>query len=368
MPIYHNVGRNITNGIYYNLNQSGQDYKGKAFLIYDVLSDKMPQEDIEVPAGLSVKRVRQYKGYLSSLEGFGGFEDYFANQFSSKSRTNLRKYLKRLDTNFNTEFKVFHGKISKEEYDVHFGKMLDLIEKRFEELELENNILRLQDYYYDLCYKMILNKEASLNVLYVNEEPAAISFCFLSPERAYFAITTFDTDFRRYNLGHVLIMKIMEWCFDNNIKEFDYSKGTYDYKTRWSNKFYYFENHILYDKTSLKALFYGNLFYYFFRVKQFLRDIEFNKLYSRIKFFLKKKETKSETIDIQELDTADFDKNKYQEISISEKPHSNVKSVVYDLAFSKPQKVEDIKVYANSEKSHYFIQGKGISKKVVFTA
>ncbi|WP_396590092.1 GNAT family N-acetyltransferase [Allomuricauda sp. R78024] len=362
---YYNVGKNITNGTFYDINKEKTDYKGKTFLIYDVLSDRI-RKGIKSDSNLKIRIVPQYKGYLSNLTDFNCFEDYFSKQFSSKSRTNLRKYLKRLDGNFSTSFKVFHGTISVEEYEFHFEKLIELIGKRFGELGLENNILKLRNYYKDLCYQMILNKEASLNVIYSDKEPIAISFCFLSDERAYFAITTFDTDFRRYNLGHVLIIKIMGWCFENGIRKFDYSKGTYDYKTRWANESYYFENHILYDRNSIKAALLGNYLYGYFKFKQFLRDKNINKVYSRIKFYLGKKEDKeNDKFEVSELDLANFNKENLNRVFLIEETHHKLRSIIYDLLFSKPQPIKNVIVYQHKTENYYVIQGESLLHKIV---
>lgn len=364
---YYNVGKNITNGTYYDLNVEEKDYKGKVFLIYDVLSYLSKEDKLKNP-NLKIKQVVQYSGHLSRMDNFENFNEYFSAQFSAKSRNNLRKYQKRLDQNFSTKFNIFFGEISREDYEDIFEKMIGLIGKRFGQLGLDNNILNLKDYYYDLAYDMICNKEASLYVLYQEDEPIAISLCFLSQSHLFFAITTFDTDFRRYNLGHVLIMNIMDWCYNNNISVFDYSKGTYDYKLRWANESYNFENHILYDSKSLKAIITGNYLYAYFRFKQFLRDLNINKLYSKIKYLIKKKpqiENRKGFV-IETLDIKDFNGSKYNEVSKSSSSYDRVKPIIYDIIYSKPQPISDIVVFECSRADVFIFKGKDGLSKITF--
>lgn len=363
---YYNVGKNITNGTFYKLFEKENDYKGKAFLIYDILSNKQKEEHHQ-NTNLKIKKVTQYKGYLSSLYDITDFENYFSTQFSSKSRTNLRKYVKRLETNFNVHFNVFYGDITQEEYDTIFSKLFGLIDKRFSGLELENDVLKLKNYYYDLCYKMVLDKEASINVLYIDNEPIAICISFLSREHLYFAITTFDTDFSRYNLGHVLIMKIMDWCFKNERKIFDFSKGPADYKNRWANGSYDFENHILYDGTSLKSIVVGNYLYYYFVFKQRLRDLNVNWLYSKIKFYLRKKPVRIKNeINIQKLSEKEINISDCNVELVALKNYNKIKPIVYDLLYSKPQPVTNINLYKFKDREEFIIKGKAIFCKVHF--
>ena len=186
---------------------------------------------------------------------------------------------------------MFYGTISKEKYDEIIDAFYSLLGKRWDDLGKDNDILRDREYYSDLAYDMILAKEASLNVLYADNQIIAVSLCFLSTKVLYFAITSFDPDFSKFSLGHILIGKIMEWCLENKIEYFDYSKGDNDYKNRWATDSYIFENHILYDKKSIKAFLIGNYLYSFYKIKQELREKKFNVLYSKVKYFLKKNKT-----------------------------------------------------------------------------
>ena len=83
----------------------------------------------------------------------------------------------------------------------------------------------------------------------------------------------------------------VEFLMENKIEYFDYSKGDNDYKNRWATDSYIFENHILYDKKSIKAFLIGNYLYSFYKIKQELREKKFNVLYSKVKYFLKKNKT-----------------------------------------------------------------------------
>ncbi|MDO6491483.1 MULTISPECIES: GNAT family N-acetyltransferase [unclassified Cellulophaga] len=356
---YFNIGKNITNGQLYNINENEDDYKKSVFLIYDVLSDRHQQYRTK-NKGFVVKKVSQYQGFMSFLGDYDNFDEYFNNQFSSKSRYNIRKNYRILESNFNVSFKVFKGAIDKSEYDFIFEKLIELIKKRFYSLGKDNNIVNLRDYYYSLCYELILENKASFNVLYVDEDPIAISMSFLSDKELFFAITTFDIDYRRYNLGHILIFNMMKWCYQNDILIFDYSKGEYDYKKRWSNKSYSFENHIIYDSKSFKSRLIGGYLYNYFVFKQFLRDKKVNTLYSKAKFMFKKEEMKLTNLSFKRLNNFSLSSENYEKIERGSTKKiiklKNIKGAVNDVLYSNPVGIDNIDLFKSKVSEVYLLK------------
>ncbi|KAB7530484.1 GNAT family N-acetyltransferase [Flagellimonas olearia] len=285
-PYYFNVGKNLTNGIHYTIDSNESDFKGKVLLIHDV-HQYFHEQPKQVHKRLKIKKVPQYKGYLSRLDGYKDIDGYLLENLSKKGRYKVRDGEKKLAKQHRIDFKVFTGPVPKNEYDIVMSALYGILSKRWDDLGKDNDILRDRDYYYDLVYDMMLSNKASLNVLYADDTIIAVSLCFLSSKVLYFAITSFDPDYSKYSLGHVIIGKIMKWCIDNGISYFDYSKGDNDYKNRWATDSYLFENHILYDKGSVSAFLIGNYLYYFYRFKQELRDKKINVVYSKLKYRLK---------------------------------------------------------------------------------
>ena len=62
-----------------------------------------------------------------------------------------------------------------------------------------------------------------------------------SEDTLFDAITVFDIDYSKFHLGSITIMKLIEWCIENEIKILDFSKGYFEYKRRWCTKIYDFE-------------------------------------------------------------------------------------------------------------------------------
>jgi hypothetical protein len=355
-PLYINIGKNITNGMYYEIDQKENDYQGKTFLIHDV-----PQyfdTNFGLSRKLKVKKARQYKGFAANLTDFTSFEEYFNFKYKSKTRYNYNKNIKRLEASFNIIYTIYHGNISEKEYEKVFNSLLLIIERRFDSLGLDNNILSKKEYYRELAYNMILKKEAVFAVIYSEGEPISISLGFLSDNILFYAITTFDIDYYRYNMGHTSIMKLMNWCFDNNIKIFDFSKGEYEYKDRWSNLEYNFECHVIYDSRSLISLITGLLVYSFFVLKQGLRDRKVNYIFSKIKYIYKELVKSGKKIElkyqVRELPFSEIENEKLKKIDLHNSECHFLKEPLYSYLYSNPQKIDNLKFLKNTDKANVF--------------
>ena len=364
-PIYINVGKNISNGMYYDVNEDESDYKGKTFLIYDV-----PEYfgiDIGNTNGLKVKKARQFKGASAQFEKFKTFEDYFKYKFKSNSRYKHTRNIARFEACFDADYKMYCGDISKNEYEIIYKYLIDIIGRRFETLGMDNNILSKSDYYEELIYEMILKKEAVLAVIYDGSTPIGVSLGFLSDTVMFYAITSFNIDYYRFNLGHITIIKLMQWCFENGFTTFDFSKGLLDYKDRWTNHVYNYECHILYDSKSLKSRLIATMVHSVFTFKQYLREKNINKLYNKFKFVLKNKTNKisAKILKYNELEGEDIDITSLVEIDIESKEYNFLKAPLFDYLYRKPEKIDAVNIFKSKiEADTFYAIGKITNLKI----
>lgn len=354
LPLYVNVGRNISNGMYYEIETNANDYKGRTFLIYDVpdyFDIKNTSEDIKV------KKAIQYKGYSSQLSDFENFNDFFNAKFSSSSRYKYRRNIKRLESCFDINYKIYHEDVSREDYEHIFKHFKIMLSRRFGALGLDNNILSKWEYYYELIYKMVLEKEAVISVIYNDKTPIAVSIGFLSKEVFFFAITTFDIDYIKFNLGHTIIIKLNNWCYENGFKVFDFSKGKYDYKDRWANHEFDYECHILYDSKSVSSRIMATGTQSFFKIKQYLRDKKVNYLYSKLKYIFKNRpkkidRTKYSILNIEEII---IDKAELRQVDIESHEYSFLKASLFDYLYNNPINMSDVKIHKSNSELFYAI-------------
>lgn len=290
-PIYIGIGKNLTKGLSYSLDvkEETSDFKKKVFLVYDV--PQYFEVNNKLNKRLKLITVKQYPGYITQLLNYSDYDNYIATNFSKKSRYKFKSYKRTLENTFNISYKHFYGKTNKNEYDLIFDQFNAILKKRFEQKLESNNNLEPQEwaFYKDLVYPLILEKKASLFVIYHENTPIAVSLNYFSKNILFYAITGFDIDFSKYNVGKVHLMELYKWCFEQKIEIFDFSKGYYDYKKRWGDKEYHFENHIFYDSKSISSIVIANFIARFFKLKQFLRDKNINKKLSQLLYALKRR-------------------------------------------------------------------------------
>ncbi|TBN06504.1 GNAT family N-acetyltransferase [Hyunsoonleella flava] len=355
--LYFNVGRNLTKGNTYKLIDS-DGYKKKALVIYDVLPH-LQKNNNEIPKNLEILKSVQYPGFLINLKKFKNIDDYLLHTFSKNTRAKMRRFSRRLDECFDLTTKMYFGDIDKTEYEFIFKKFLLLLQKRFADKGIYNNNIQQSEwnFYKEVAYPLIQDKKASLFVIYNKNEPIAIKFIYHSTNIAIDAITVFDIDYSKFNLGYVNNLKFVSWCFDNDISILDFSKGYFDYKKRMCTLQYDFEYHILFDKKSIRAKSIAYAYYYMFEVKAYLRRKKINTIFHKIFYQLKKNNVPEIKInfEILKLDTLP-DNNDIVQIDI----HKNekftlMKKHVYDFQYLAVKPYQQIKVYKHLKKEYTYI-------------
>ncbi|WP_422080659.1 GNAT family N-acetyltransferase [Ulvibacterium sp.] len=285
LNLYTNVGKTFTKGITYCItNPNPKELGSKVFLIYDVPAYFASVEPPRDP--LKRIRVKQYPGYLIELKDYKDLNDYMNNAFNRKSRYKLRSYKRQLEANYNISYQMYYGDMSKTEYNLLFEQFRQLLVKRYDDKKISNNNLEAHEwsFYKEVVYPMILKKQASLYVIFDNEKPIGIMLNYLSMHAVHIAITVFDIDYRKSNVGTVNIMNLIQWSLENNFKIVDFSKGHYDYKQRWGSIKYDFEYHIVYNSNSVCSKSIAFFLQHWFKLKQYLRDKKVNELLHKFTF------------------------------------------------------------------------------------
>ncbi|WP_431137536.1 GNAT family N-acetyltransferase [Psychroserpens mesophilus] len=371
--IYINAGRNLTKGIFYDLDYSKQDYKNKTFLIYDV-PDYFGVKEFNPPknSSLRLKTIFQYQGFLMDISSYKDQDEYINAQFSSKNRREFRSNQRRLETCFDITYSFIHGDISPSEFEMLFEQFHALLSKRFADKQTNYHHLspKKWNFYKDLVYKMVHSKQASLLVIYNGKHPIGITLNFHSEDILFETITVFDPDYYKFSIGKTSIVKLLEWCFENNYKISDFSKGDFVYKHKWSNLVYDFNYHILYDSKSVASVLKATYAELYFKLKLFLRRRKVNELYRKYKFLLKggSSENNSDThqnFKFEKLD--DFNPSEtFNQIDFKSEAYLFLLQFVYTFLFANPEPESNIKVYKHNSKNEYVISGTKKAQKIIF--
>jgi hypothetical protein len=370
--LYVNVGKTHTKGISYTLNEQEQlDLKNKVLLIYDVPSFL----DLELPTlnkNSQLHKIQQYPGFLIQLDTYSDLSHYMVSILSKSFRYKLNKYKKRLEDSFDISYKMFLGDISKEEYDFVFEHFKILLEKRFLDKGITNNNLdpKEWDFYYEVAFPMILKKKASLFVIYEGNSPIGVTLSYFSENILFDAITVFDIDYEKFNVGSVTTMKLVEWSLDNNIQIFDFSKGYFDYKKRWANKEYDFEYHVYHDSNSFTSRSIAHCIVTFFTMKQKLRDKKINEKLHKLRFLLKGKKVESTpnlTYEFSDL-KQDTEELELVDIDFKKPPHTFLTALVFDFLYLNNEELKNVRVQqVKNSPSLFIISGKSINRKATIT-
>ncbi len=369
LPLYTNIGKCLTKGIGYRLDaQNSNGYKKKAFLLYDVPNYFKVNTDTS-GTDLGVYRSTQYPGFLIDLANFNTVSDYLATAFSKSSRYKLKKYKKRFEASFDVRYVMYRGKMDRETYDYIFKSFRELLEKRFDDKQITNNNLDPKEwqFYHEVTYPMLLQGKASLFVIYNRDNPIGVTLNFFSEDILFDAITVFDIDYAKFHLGSITIMELMEWCLENGLKTFDFSKGYFDYKTRWATTTYDFEYHIYYDSKSIRAKSIAFLLKKFFDLKQRLREKNVNEQLHRITYRFKNKTPKPlQNSGYTFAEIGDEEPIVHgEEIALEAPENTNVRLLVFEYLYLNDAHYRDIQMYTSNKSDHYFLICK--TKRVLAT-
>lgn len=367
-PFYINIGKNLTKGVDYNLNYKAEDYKGKVCLVYDVPEYFKTADIDDSKTSLRCKKNFQYKGFALDLNDFPSQEEYIASRISSKNRRGYRSRLKRLEECFDIKYHFLYGAMDEGVFDTVFRQFHELLSKRFSEKEVNYHHLQSKKwkFYTELVNTMIIEKKASIFVIYNGKKPIGITLSFHSDDIAFVTITVFDPDYYKFNVGKTLLVKLLDWCYDKNVKIMDLSKGEFDFKYEWCNLVYDFEYHIIYDSTSLMARAMASLLDAYFNLKTYLRKKKVNDWYRKQLFKLKSRST--DTVDftklcIEYVDCFKVDES-CQELNMTKDTNEHFKKFLYSFLFLNPEPEHNVKVYKSKNENVYFIKGKEKIQKV----
>ncbi|GGZ70488.1 GNAT family N-acetyltransferase [Algibacter mikhailovii] len=368
--IYCNVGKNLTKGNAYTLGDYA-DYKNKTFIIYDVIPH-LNKECEHTPPSMGLLKTIQYPGFLIDLDKFKNIDDYLLNSFSKGTRSKLRKYIKRLHGCFDISTKMFYGDIDTQQYNDLFDEFKLLLEKRYSEKQMYNNNMQPCEwnFYKEIAYPLILEKKASLFVIYNGKKPIAITLCYHSKNALIDAITVFDIDYAKFNVGYVNNLKLMQWCFDNNITVFDFSKGAFQYKERMCTLQYNFEYHIIYDKKSIISKLTAYTYYNYLEFKTYLRskqmDVKLHALSYRILY--KNKSHQKRDCEITKLSKLPIT-NALEKINIKKDPnYLGLSKSVNNFLYLTAKSYEHIESYkVNDQKDTYILASDSLIQQLKYT-
>lgn len=191
-------------------------------------------------------------GVAMDLKKNSTSNDYLSEVLSTNSFKYLRRSINRLNRDGEIQLVPYYGSIDTETYHSLFKQLQHFIKSRFNQKKERHAALGRWKFYEDTLYDLILQKKASLFVLYDGEKPISISLNYHYDERVLdLAINSYDISYQKYSLGRQMIVRQLEWAYDNNYELIDLRWGAFSYKVDFSNTKSKYRTHVFYTRKNI---------------------------------------------------------------------------------------------------------------------
>jgi CelD/BcsL family acetyltransferase involved in cellulose biosynthesis len=163
-------------------------------------------------------------------------EEMFGN-LSSNFRSYLHRSLRKLEkTCGEVEIKEYQELGSlKDSLRIFF----DLHQKRWVSKGQSGNF-RNKEQRGIFSYTAKLLEEKNWFALYfltADNKPIAAKYCLKYKQKLYDNLSGWDPEYSAYSVGNLLLLKILEKCIAEGIREYDFMQGAESYKFRWTNRY-----------------------------------------------------------------------------------------------------------------------------------
>ncbi len=344
---YKSITSDLSKTLHYNnLKNETPEIKDGYTLIKD-LPEYINIDTKDLPKHIKQINIEHYKGFAINFDGIANVEDYLKSRFGNSSRYKLRRSIKKLENAFDISYKMFYGDVTREDYDFIFDEFFKMLEIRsIEKGILNNRNIQRKDFYHNLVYPLILEKKASLFVIYNGTQPIDVCLNFHAGSLIFQFIRTYDISFSKFNTGYIDLIKQIEWCLNNNIKLITFGYGSYYWKKRWCNYNYEYNYNIFYNKKSFKSIIKAFLKTNMLRLRHRLRESGFIDKFHEVKGNLLNKLKPSKELNII-INNVDFKStiNTAEEIDINTSKYNFIKKHIYDFLFNFNEKEKDIKTF-----------------------
>lgn len=326
------------------------------------------------PKRFHIKKIKHFNwGYAIDLENVSGSEQYVKTQFGSNAKT-IRRYVTRLESCFNITYTMFYGEMDQGVYKTIMNALKNMLIRRFNQRGDEHKELKRWDYLQELNYNRIINKKASLFVIFDNGKPIEISLNYHFDKILFSAISSYDIDYSKFGLGHIEIYKQIEWCLMNDIKVFEMGVGEMDYKRRWSNLIYNFEHHIIYPKKGILLVSAAKLEILKVVLKEYLKSKDINTYIYKLKSLIFKSNDGNQVgkmIDSPAYTTeilTDYESSEIaQKVDLNAPSLSFLKKTVYDYLYTNIEHVSNVEVFEIKPQKEFVIKGTKSIQKITIT-
>lgn len=321
-----------------------------------------------LPKNIKQVKVPYYSGYAINFKGVDSTESYLKSRFGNSSRYKLRRSIKKLESAFDISYKMYYGDISQRDYDIVMEAFFELLQIRsIEKGIIGNRNVKRKDFYYNSIKPLILEKRASLFVIYNGKAPIDICLNLHHDTVIFQLIRTYDINYSKYNTGYIDLIKQIDWCLTNNIRFITFGYGGYFWKKRWCNHTYPYRFDIFYNKKSPKSIAKSLVQLTNLKLRHFLRERGYIDKFHNAKNSIKERLKPTKTLEISLEDIAyDTKLDLGEKLDIYGENCGFLRRYVFDYLFNANEKEKDIELYAVKDKANTYLI-KGVKNKAIIS-
>ncbi|HAQ21324.1 MAG TPA: hypothetical protein DCR40_19145 [Prolixibacteraceae bacterium] len=286
-PIYYSTGGRYTNGNFPLINKTIIENKPKSvFCIFDVPD----YHDFKCKAHFNVLQSKQYNGSFLQLLKYKSVDDFIEKTFRPKKRTEFKKFIRKLNVTITPEFKVIIGPETElKEIDNALSALFNLIYLRFKGKGIYNRFTEIenQNKLRTELEILIIQNKASIAYLKIASHYISVSVQYHQNDIVLYSIPSFDDSFSKYNLGHIHLYYLINYCFEKGFSKFDFSKGDGIYKSKWTTSEYNYFHYFLYPKNSFFLKYIACYFKLKYDLIQYFREKDYNTIYKKLTYSFK---------------------------------------------------------------------------------
>ncbi|QBA63871.1 GNAT family N-acetyltransferase [Muriicola soli] len=312
----------------------------------------------------NIHKIRSIEGYYVDLSSFSDYKRYLESIQGAKSRSNLRRYIQRLESCFPIRYEAYYGSVDKEEYHALFAALKIFLVKRFEEKGESNYELPYLHEFENKLYPLILKKEACLFVIYDGSKPISIRINMFKDDLAYYIMSGYDTDYSKFHPGLIDMAKNIEWLFSMEFRIYDLLKGYEPYKSKWYTNSYYNYHQIVIRKNATAGRLGGLLPYASLSLREmlfrFARKVHLKQAKKSITKYSNLLQPKGHTVHTKTVSRleSEAELRHMTKVDIEGQPKLQfLRKTVYDFLFTSKQEYRKTKVYKHPDLSTFLVLG-----------
>lgn len=316
---------------------------------------------------LEVVKIPQEKitGYAVLINKHENLEALLKTEYKKSFRANILRFVNRFEECFDANYKLFFGDISKEDYSFLMHSLHTMLTTRFDQRNDSNKVLNNWEFYLNTTYKLILEKKASLFVIYQDTTPVHICINHHFNNILFVSIPSYDINYAKFALGNISLYKLLEWSVNNKYEIMDMAQGYLEYKRRWSNLIYSFEHHIIFEKNSFKSKLDAAIEIKKLNLKNFLKSKNIDELIETFKKRLYNKKTIIKELTYQLEDSNEQKPNGLEAILKETSTYNAIQKPINDFLYANKEHINNLKVFKTEIKNQYLLCGTSINQKLI---